>query len=476
MTITSTILRNIKLLTAAQIIASVAGLFSSALLARALGAEGFGIIGFGAAFLSLLGVAASLSTDMYGTREIARNPNEAGSVASAIIGLRFTLSVIAFVFFVGIVFLLDRTSQEKTVLLIQAGGIFVSVFVLDFVFQGLERMGINGLRQISIAFITLLCVVLFVHSPDDILRAALIPVWAGALAGGVVWIYARRQVAGLGLSFSTERWRQILAVSVPMAVSGIMHTIIFNTDAVMLGLMSTNEQTGLYVSAFKIVGLTLIPAGLIMTPFFPSLAAGWKEPQMRFDRSKTFAISVLIVSLPLVIFIALLPELILRVLFGEAFAEAAPTLLILMASMAVMHLRVIYGNPLIAWNEERFYMFATLFGAVLNVLLNYLLIPDYGILGAAYASLISQAVILLGVAYRFKILTSTFHLDVIVRAVLCMIVAAASVWVLALSFGQSFSQSIMTLVINGAVFGVIYLAAIALVFRPNLRQILNPEK
>ena len=79
-------------------------------------------------------------------------------------------------------------------------------------------------------------------------------------------------------------------------------------------------------------------------------------------------------------------------------------------------------------------------------------------------------------AYRFKILTSTFHLDVIVRAVLCMIVAAASVWVLALSFGQSFSQSIMTLVINGAVFGVIYLAAIALVFRPNLRQILNPEK
>ena len=197
---------------------------------------------------------------------------------------------------------------------------------------------------------------------------------------------------------------------------------------------------------------------------------------MRFDRSKTFAISVLIVSLPLVIFIALFPELILRVLFGEAFAEAAPTLLILMASMAVMHLRVIYGNPLIAWNEERFYMFATLFGAVLNVLLNYLLIPDYGILGAAYASLISQAVILLGVAYRFKILTSTFHLDVIVRAVLCMIVAAASVWVLALSFGQSFSQSIMTLVINGAVFGVIYLAAIALVFRPNLRQILNPEK
>ena len=79
MTITSTILRNIKLLTAAQIIASVAGLFSSALLARALGAEGFGIIGFGAAFLSLLGVAASLSTDMYGTREIARNVEQAAS-------------------------------------------------------------------------------------------------------------------------------------------------------------------------------------------------------------------------------------------------------------------------------------------------------------------------------------------------------------------------------------------------------------
>tara|TARA_B100000315_G_scaffold256320_1_gene301964 strand:- start:2889 stop:4313 length:1425 start_codon:yes stop_codon:yes gene_type:complete len=474
MTFTSTILRNIKILTAAQIIASVAGLFSSALLARALGTDGFGVLGFGTAFLSLLGIAASLSTDTYGTRQIARNPIEAGTIASPILGLRLTLSVLAYAVFIVIVLTLDRNQTEKTVLLVQAGGIFVSVFILDFVFQGLERMGINGLRQISTALITLICIYLFVRAPDDLLTAAIIPVAAGSIAVGVIWFYARSNINGIKLSFARDRWRQILAVSLPMAVSGVMHTIIFNTDAVMLGLMSTNEQTGLYVSAFKIVGLTMIPAGLLIAPFFPSLSAGWEDQQTRFDRSRTFAISVLIVSLPLVVFIAIYPELILRTLFGQAYSGAGTTLLILMASMAVMHLRIIYGHPLVAWNEERFHMVATLIGAALNVMLNFILIPDYGIVGAAYASLIGHAVISILIAYKFYTKASTMHVSVIGRAGLCMAAAAAGVWWLSINYGDSFEQSFYTLIVNGIIFGGIYVAMITLVFRPNLKQILKP--
>ncbi|MFP6712370.1 MAG: flippase [Rhodospirillales bacterium] len=480
MTFTSTILRNIKVLTAAQIVASIAGLFSSALLARALGTDGFGVLGFGTAFLALLGIVASLSTDMAGARAIARDPNEAGSITSPIIGLRLTLSVAAYVAFILIVFSLDRNQSEKTVLLIQAGGIFVSVFVLDFVFQGLERMGINGLRQIATALLTLISIIIFVRSPDDLMTAAIIPVVAGAIAVGSVWLYARRNVNGLGLSFAPDKWRHILSVALPMAVSGVMHTIIFNTDAVMLGLMSTNEQTGLYVSAFKIVGLTMIPVGLLAAPFFPSLSAGWDDQQLRQDRSKSFAISVLILSLPLVIFIALFPDLILRILYGSAFSEAGPTLLILMASMVMMHLRIVYGNPLLAWNDERFHMYATLAGAILNVILNFIFIPKFGIIGAAYASLISQSVITLGVAYKFYTKTSTFHAGVIFRACLCMAAGVAGVWGVSFELGQAsdmaISDSIITLAVNGAIFGGIFLLAVFVIFRPKLGQILNPDR
>ena len=127
MTFTSTILRNIKVLTAAQIVASIAGLFSSALLARALGTDGFGVLGFGTAFLALLGIVASLSTDMAGARAIARDLNEAGSITSPIIGLRLTLSVAAYVAFILIVFSLDRNQSEKTVLLIH---IFINLTIV----------------------------------------------------------------------------------------------------------------------------------------------------------------------------------------------------------------------------------------------------------------------------------------------------------------------------------------------------------
>jgi O-antigen/teichoic acid export membrane protein len=480
MTFTPTIFRNIKLLTVAQLMASIAGLFSSAILARALGADGFGVLGFGISVVSFLGIAASLRTDVYGTREIARDHSKTVSIASSIIGLRLILSVSVFIIFIGIVYLLDRSQSEKIVLIIQAGSLFVSLFVLDFVFQGLERMGINGFRQILVAFVTLAGIFFFVKAPEDLLIAATIPVIAGVLAVSVVWIYAKMNsglnISGLGLTFSPARWRSILSVSVPVAISGLMSAIVFNTDAVMLGLMSTNEQTGLYVSAFKIVGLTLVPVGLLTAPFFPSLSVGWNNQALRYERSKSFTTSVLIFSLPLVFFIALFPDLILSVFFGTGFVDAAAVLVILMLSMVMVHFRIIYGYPLVAWNDERFLMVVTIIGATLNVFLNLILIPDYGILGAAYASLISQIVIVLGVAYRFKAMTNALHLKIICRSFLCIVIAAIGAWIMEASIGHSFVDNTIALMRNVIVFGLIYLMAIIFLFKPNMKQLFNVEK
>jgi len=108
--------------------------------------------------------------------------------------------------------------------------------------------------------------------------------------------------------------------------------------------------------------------------------------------------------------------------------------------------------------------------------LNLMLIPKYGILGAAYASLISQCAIALGVAYKFRIKTATLHLGVILPAISCMSAAAATVWFFDLSFGSMWGERILTLMINGAIFGAIFLAGIALVFRLNFKMILNPDK
>jgi O-antigen/teichoic acid export membrane protein len=183
----------------------------------------------------------------------------------------------------------------------------------------------------------------------------------------------------------------------------------------------------------------------------------------------------------LVFFIALFPELILRVFFGEAFVDAGTALLILMLSMVMVHFRIIYGFPLVAWNDERFLMIITIVGASLNVVLNYFLIPDHGIQGAAYASLVSQIIIALGAAYRFKTRTNALHLKLISRSLSCIGVAAICVWMLEVSIGtevyigNSFGDNILALVRNLIVFGAIYLVSILFLFRPKLRQLFNPE-
>ena len=98
-----TIARNFAYLLAAQIVAALAGLASMAYLARTLGPETFGILGFGVAVIAYFGHLVVLGSDFHGAREIARRPEIAGSLTSRIIGLRIVTAVIAVLAFLAVV-------------------------------------------------------------------------------------------------------------------------------------------------------------------------------------------------------------------------------------------------------------------------------------------------------------------------------------------------------------------------------------
>ena len=222
----------------AQLLSSVAGLLTAAILARALGADGFGVLGMGVAFLSFLGQFASLGTDLHGTREIARDPSAAGEIAGPIIGLRLTLAIIGYSLFLVIIYFLDRPEIEKIVLAIQGLGVFALVFTLDFIFQGLERMSVNGIRQISTSFLTLLLVVVFVNSPNDLAIAAIVAFVASVFAVAVIFIYGYRVVAELRLIFSYDKWKPVLVVSPACQLHGRTKTEVLNILNCSRGLCS----------------------------------------------------------------------------------------------------------------------------------------------------------------------------------------------------------------------------------------------
>jgi len=398
-----TIRRNIGVLTIAQGLSLACGVATAALLGRALGPAAYGILGFGTACLSFLGIAATVGTDTYGVREVARDPGRAALIAGRVMGLRLVLAAAAFGLFVAFVLVQGRPAPEIAVLVVQGMGVFIVALALDYAFQGVQRMEVNGARQVATAGLTLAGVALLVRVPGDVIWAAGVILAAGLLAVAGVLALARRTLGRISVRIARREWRGILAVSLPMAVSGVTYTLISNTDMVMLGLMRSNPEVGLYAAAFRITAVGLVPGGLILTVFFPILATAFRAgPAVMNERASALSRAVMMAGAPVCVGGMVFADLLLRIVYGAGFAEGAPVLAILLAGIFVWYLRAAFDSALLAWNAERTHMKIMLTGAGINVLLNLVMIPPYGVMGAAVASLISHGVVLAGMAAAFR--------------------------------------------------------------------------
>lgn len=408
------ILDNFLALFAAQSVAVMAGLISTAFLARALGPEAYGILGFGTAVLSYFGLLAVLGTDFYGMREIARDPDRARKLVAQILGLRLVLVAIASILFLLVLSRIDQPDRVKTVMVVQGAGLFVTALTLDFIFQGLQRMRVIAFRQAAAAVLVLIAVVLLIRSPDDLFIAAGIPVAMIALT--ITWLafLTHRRIIPLGIDFDPAAWRPILRASLPIVIAGVMATIFLNIDIVMLGFLAEPRAVGLYVGVSKIFVIALMMGGLIGGAFSPALAAAWPKSEEMRIRYRDFMAAVMFVGAPVAALGVAFPADIIAIIFGSEFIGGEAALILLMTTVIFGHGCIASASALINWNDQTAQMVVYAMGAAANVVLNLVLIPRYGIEGAAMATLAAQLLILVGLTgrIRFKFHQTTFPVGI----------------------------------------------------------------
>ena len=418
------ILDNFLALFAAQSVAVMAGLVSTAFLARTLEPAAYGILGFGTAVISYFGLLTVLGTDFYAMREIARDPDRARPLVAQILGLRLVLVALASILFLLVLSRIDQPELVKTVMVVQGAGLFVTALTLDFIFQGLQRMRVIAFRQAGAAVLVLIAVVVLVRSPDDIVLAAGIPV--AMIAVTVIWlaILTHRRIVPLGIDFDPAAWRPILRASLPIVIAGVMGTIFLNIDIVMLGFLADPHDVGLYVGVSRIFVIALMMGGLIGSAFSPALAAAWpKRDEMR-TRYRNFMAAVMFVGAPVAALGIAFPGDIIAIVFGSKFVAAQGALIVLMIAVIFGHGCIASASALINWNDQTAQMIVYMAGAALNVVLNLVLIPRYGIDGAAMATLAAQLLILAGLMGRvwFK-----FHQIAISAGLSLAVVAAVAI-------------------------------------------------
>ena len=407
------ILKNIFSLTIAEAANKGILLITAAYLSRVILPEGFGIFGFASAFVIYFLVVSNFGFTTVGIREIARSSGDSSKYINAVFTIRLIISILSILALVISVLLMDKTAIVKLTLLVSGISIISNALLLDWIFQALERMEILAIRQVVTSILTLLGTIVFVHSQSDVVIAMLVMSLSALLNAIWVMIYYLKAVGKIKLSYNEQVWKFILSASLPIGATSLLVAIYNNLHLVLLGFLRSDYDTGIYNAAMKILVVIILPSTIIQNVFFPVLSRAFSgEDRQKIIRK--YSTLLFIIGAYFSLFFFTFSEPVVCIAFGPKFNDTATVLKILMVTTILMYTNVSMLAPLMAWDREKQVMYASTAGAFASILLNFILIPHFGFIGAAITSIACEALVLAGFTiYIYRAIKKLYFLDLL---------------------------------------------------------------
>jgi len=402
---------NILWLIVSEIFAKGLLFISTLYLARTLGTTGFGRYSLAVTFGLYLWAVVDMGVTAYGLREIARDRARAESLLCVLNTLRLVLSFIVIVIASIAVLLLDTTAETRIALVL--GGLYACASALspDWVMQGLERMEYLAASNAIISVSYLLALYLFVHSQADTFAAILYRSLTVLLGASVAMgILAKKLNIRYRWSFSLTEWRFHARESIYFALIGVLNGFALTIPVFFLGVWFSLDEVALYSSSQRTVSLLVGAAAVIPLASYPMLSSLFISDLASFGRiHDRFERVMIYLGLPIGAMGWALSEKAIVALYGNSFRGGAALFSIMIWLVPMMFIRVNYGRSLASAGYHRFNSLATFAGAVTSIGCSILLIPSYRGVGASWAVLAGEAVILgiMAVMFRGKVHRST---------------------------------------------------------------------
>jgi len=386
---------NLLFLVGGEVLARLASFAAIAYLARVLGAPGFGTLAFAGALVSCFALGVSFGLDLYGAREVARDPGAVRAYLARIQSLRLLLGVGGYAALSLAVVVLPLPPEVRLVVLLYGFALFAVAGNAGWALQGLERMAGLAVANLVGQLTLLAGVLLFVRTAGDLSRAALVYVGAETTSAIVLLVLLGRAVHGSAPAPQAGSWRASLAEALPLFAGKAMRTLALNVDVLVLTFYLGDARVGFYSAASRIVLFLLNTSGLYFANLYPTLARAsrWEPAAARalLERSLRFTA---IGTVPVAVGGAVLAPGLVRLAFGPDYGAAAVPLGILVVAVAVTGVSGNYRNVLIAFDHQRADTRNVSGGALVTVLLNLLLVPPLGTAGAAIAFVAGEILVL----------------------------------------------------------------------------------
>jgi O-antigen/teichoic acid export membrane protein len=381
--------RNILKLSIGDFAAKAAYFLAFVYMAQKLGVERYGVLEFALAVRTYLLLLADAGLELWAIREAAKGEDPL-RLTSRVIPGRLALALFALLV-TGVLALTPGNPHFRRVLPLLTLTVLIQAFNLKWVFMGRERMTRVAIGLVASQLVFAACAVMLVHQPSDLILVPLAFLASELVIAVYFWrLFVRtygRPVLGPDWSSLRSMARPVLTLGAAQCL-GLMN---YNVDSILIGLMLGPGPVGWYAAAYKPITAALTVVVTYYQGLFPALSRSYHEDREKFRatllRSLRFTAMF---AIPLGVGGSLLAQPVIHVLFGPSYAASVQPLQLLSWSAVLVTLRGNFRYPLNAAGKQQLDLTCAGAAAALNVILNLLLIPRYGIVGAASATLGSE--------------------------------------------------------------------------------------
>jgi O-antigen/teichoic acid export membrane protein len=391
------LVRNMLLLFGGQVASWAFALLWLFFVPRKLGPAPIGELVIATSITAILGTFVNQGAGTLLTKEIARDPGVAGRLVGGAALMRLACVIPAFVVITVYALLLHFNSEQTLLVWLATAGMLTAALsgAVQAAFTGIERMEYIAYANLVGNGLTSILGIVLVLGGGGVVALLVLDLILTMLVLVLNLIWARR--------IFVIKWRGALTVIPHIVRGGLSYWIgglFFVTylwiDSVLLSTMAPAKVVGWYGVPTQLFTAILMVSGVLGTAWFPRLAAAFKHgPQRLIETGRPAVELVMVISLPIAIGTVLVAGPLVQLLYGSAFMGAVPVLMVLGITVVPTFFNMIAYQMLLASNRQVGWIKVVALATVLNVVLNFLLVPHFqasgnGAIGAAVSLLISE--------------------------------------------------------------------------------------
>ncbi len=440
-----------------QILILILPLVTSPYIARVIGAEGLGTYTYSYSVAYYFVLISMLGIGNYGNRAIARcrdDREELNTVFSNIVFLHFIISFICILVYVIYSF---GVSQDRLYAQVQTIYVVSAFFDISWFYFGIEKFKLTVTRNTIVRVVTVILIFTIVKTADDLLKYCIIMAISSLFSQLCLWIPIRKFV-----HIQKPEWNKMKKHLLPMLVlfiPTIAVSLYKYMDKIMIGAMSNKEQLGYYENAEKIVNVPAViiqSFGTVMLPKMSNLMAKKDKGQANkyMDTSMKY---IMCMSIGLSFGLASVAPIFAPVFWGEKFLTSGYLIMGLSITVPfISFANIIRTQYLLPAQRDRDYLLSVIAGAIVNLLINTLLINKYGAFGAMVGTIAAEIIVCV-----LQTITIRRELPVIryVKESLKFSILGIIEFLVVYYEGIAFSKNIFTLILQmlsgAAIYGIL---------------------